>query len=162
MRVRSILEARLASVRGQPNPGPRAHRNKVGSFYLLVSARALLCIPRSLGPRTGATVGPLSSIQLAPAARRALCFCSCCCFWPSPRNSWRDRTRVKARTPTHQRLALMCVRRCERFGLGPLFIAFAFYGGGGFVSAGARVCGLAFRALPDATTGASRAMRRAR
>ena len=37
-------------------------------------------------------------------------------FLAQPRNSWRDRTRVKARGPTHQRLALMRVRRCERFG----------------------------------------------
>ncbi|WP_348263193.1 hypothetical protein P8935_01235 [Telmatobacter sp. DSM 110680] len=59
------------------------------------------------------------------------------------------RTRVKARTPMitprtvdlfagarRLRLALMRVRRLERFGLGPFFIAFAFYGGAGFVLGG--------------------------
>jgi hypothetical protein len=59
------------------------------------------------------------------------------------------RTRVKAPPQrTRERLALMRVRRCERLGLGRSLWFLLFMVGRACSSAGARVRGFAFRALP--------------
>ena len=63
-----------------------------------------------------------------------------------------SRARQGSDTDRRLRLALMRVRRCEGFGLGPLFIALAFYGGAGFVLGGREGRGVCFSRAPDATT----------
>jgi len=116
------------------------------------------CVARSRGTLVAVTLQIRVRNFAGPRGARPICFCCCFCFWPSPRNCW-TLARASRLGTTRERLALMRVRRCEGFGLGLSLMAFAFYGGAGFVLGGregARVC---FSRAPDATAGASRAMR---
>ena len=93
------------------------------------------CVARSRGTLVAVTLQIRVRNFAGPRGARPFCFCCCFCFWPSPRNCW---TLARASRLGHRRarLALMRVRRCEGFGLGLSFIAFAFYGGAGFVLGG--------------------------
>ena len=129
---------------------PRLARGCVSGWTPQLSTISAVMIRTCVALSRGTLVAVTLQIRVrnfaGPRGARPCCFGCCFCFWPSSRNCWTlaRASRLRQRR-THQRLALMRVRRCERFGLGLSFMAFAFYGGAGFVARRARGCaGLPF------------------